>query len=255
MTGKTISPLIVLSILVIFFAGGSIFLAMTLPEGCSDVCGPAVEVHYSDTFYILSPGNIPGSIYYGEPEIEYDGEKWTLPEDYANEINGGHRISDEDYMFPPGAAIPVYTPDMEIKDDKVFFDAIVYNNIGYDLSNVTFSVLFDVTIRKNTDGGYGAYSRYDPGLWPENVTIENLPDNSSKEIRIFAPLFEVSGPESVHVDVFMVLPENLTAADGTLLEFDRSEYIPSVTVPDIYDAGSSGRKNDQTNVFGYYINE
>ena len=254
MTGRTISTLTVLSILVIFFAGGSIFLALTLPGGCSDVCGPAVEVHYSDSFIILSPGNIPGSIYYGEPEIEYDGEEWILPEDYANEINQGHRISDEDYMFPQGAVIPYYTPDIEISGDKIFFDAIVYNNIGYDLTNVTFDVSFDVSIRKNADGGYGPYTSYDPEKWQENVTIEGLPDNSAKEIRVSAPLFEVNEPQSVHVDVLVILPANLTAEDGTLLELDRSEYIPSVAVPDVYDAGSSGRQNDRTNIFGYYIN-
>ena len=252
---KKISPVHILLVLVIFFAGGSVFLAMTLPEGCSDICGPVYEVHYLDTFYILSPENAPGNHYLPEPEIEYDGENWAITGETLNNTGRGYHVTGEDHIFPPGAVIPNYNPDVEIKGDRIYFNTIVYNNIGYDLSNITFDVLFDVTIRKNTDGGYGVYSRYEPEKWQETVPIENFPVNSSKEIRIYAPLFTVEDPESVHVDVFLVLPENLTAEDGTLLEFDRNEYIPSVSVPDIYNAGDSGRRdNKKTSVFEYYIN-
>lgn len=255
MTDRKISPVHVLLVLVIFFAGGSVFLAMTLPEGCSDICGPVAVVHYSDSFIILSPGNIPGNHYFSESEIEYDGENWAITGETLNNTGRGYHVTGEDHIFPPGAVIPYYNPDMEIKDDRIYFNAIVYNNIGYELPDVTFNVSFDVNIRKNTNGGYGAYSRYEPEKWQETVSTGNLPVNFSKEIRISAPIFAVTGPESISVEVFLVLPENLTTAGGTLLEFDRNEYIPSVNIPDVYDAGDSGgRDNKKIKIFEYYIN-
>ena len=255
MTDRKISPVHVLLVLVIFFAGGTVYLALTMPEGCSDTCLPVYEVHYLDTFYILSPENVPGNHYLPEPEIEYDGKNWAITGETLNNTDRGYRVTGEDHIFPPGAVIPYYNPDMKISDDKIYFNAIVYNNIGYELPDVTFNVSFDVNIRKNTNGGYGAYSRYEPEKWQEPVSTGNLPVNSSKEIRIYAPLFAVKDPESISVEVFLVLPENLTAADGTLLEFDRNEYIPSVSIPDIYDAGDSGgRDNKKMKIFEYYIN-
>lgn len=250
---KTDTLTFVLLALAFFFAGGSLYLASTLPEDCLDVCGPVIEVHHLNTFRLFSASNIPDGDYYYGPEIAYDDGVWVIPGKYESDVNPGYQITDRNQGFPPGVQIPYYTPDIEIKEDKLFFDAVVYNNAGYDLSNVTFDVVLEVGIKKNPEGAYGRYNGYDPDQWQESIKIDNIRNNSSKEIRIHAPLFPVKSPESIDVDVSLVFPEELIADDGTLLKYDQSEYILPETIPDVYDAR---RPDDQRNiirVFGYRI--
>ncbi|UUX93297.1 hypothetical protein [Methanoplanus endosymbiosus] len=218
--------------LVIFFAGGSVVLHVTAPDDCNPRCGPVFEVHYSDTFYFLSPDGIPG--YHAETEVNYNDGEWELhmkPKGYDSSF----AVSTH---FPPGFDLPVYTPDVEVKDGKLYFDILLFNNVGYDLVNVTFETVSDIQIKKNADGAYGEYSRYDPKSGIDRIYVGDLSNESFKEVRLSAPLIPAESPESFFVKVNIVLPDSLETKDGSELKYDINEYLLPEMIPDVYTVDS-----------------
>jgi len=232
--------------LVIFFAAGTVALHITAPDDCNPRCGPVFEVHYKDTFYFLSPDGIPG--YRAETEVSYNEGEWELhimPGDY----DSSSAVSSH---FPPGFDPPAYAPDIEVKDGKLYFDILLFNNVGYDLVNVTFDILSDVKIKKNSDGAYGDYSRYDPKSGKEEINVGYFEKESFKEIRLSAPLFPAGPPESFLVTVSSAFPKYLETEDGDMLEYDLDEYVHPESIPDLYTVQGYG-SSPVYEIFRFFI--
>lgn len=247
-----ISALHLLLALVIIFAGGCIILWVTLPDdGYCRSCGPMIEVRPVSTFYVFLPENIPAYRYYG-PNVEYYMGEWTIHPDYASLADSEYKLGEKDTIVSLEADKSYYTPDVKIEGNRLYFDIMLFNNAGYSFSDVGFDIFFDVNIRKNVDGGYGEYSRFEPDMWEETITVENVYVNSLQEIRVYAPLFPVENSESFSVEVYILYPENLTADDGTKLVYDNGEYIPAESVPDVYDLLDSDKRR-KIRIYEYII--
>ena len=253
-----VSLIQILFVLVLFFAAGSIILQATLPDNYCRACGPLFKVHPMNTIYAYSPGVICGHEYYG-PEVKYSKEekKWIIPDEYLFDLNSGYRLTEEDTILNPDIYNLDYTPDLKIDGDRLYFDLLLLNNAGHSLKNVKFDVLADVTIKKNTDGAYGEYSRFDSDSWKETISAENIYENSSQEIRIYGPLLPVENSNSLYVELFLVYPKEVWTKSGELVLYDNNEYVPEKDVPDVYDSSGSfmeqsdyGRK---IRIYGYYI--
>lgn len=246
-----ISVIHLLLALVIIFAGGCIILWATLPDDYCRACGPVIEVRPVSTFYVYSLGNIPSYRYNG-PNFEYSGDEWTTHPDYAPLADLEYRLGEKDTIVSLEADKSYYTPDVKIEGNRLYFDIMLFNNVGYSFPDVKYDVLSDVNIRKNIDGGYGEYSRFEPDMWEETINVENVYVNSLQEIRIYAPLFPVENDESFFVEVYLLYPENLTADDGTKLVYDNGEYIPEEYVPDVYDLSDSDKRR-KIRIYEYFI--
>lgn len=253
-----VSLIQILFVLVLFFVAGSIILQATLPDNYCRACGPLIRAHPMDTIYAYSPGVISGHEYYG-PEVKYSEEdrEWIIPNDYLSDLNSGYKLTDKDTILSLEKYESYYTPDLKIEGDRFYFDLLLLNNAGHSLKNVKFDVLADVTIKKNIDGAYGEYSRFDSDSWKETINVGNIYENSSQEIRVFGPLLPVEPPNSLYVELYMVYPKEVWTNKGELVLYDNNEYVLEDEIPDVYD--SSGSFMGQTDsghkqrIYGYYI--
>jgi hypothetical protein len=231
---------------VIFFAGGSFILLATAPDSCNPRCGPVFEVHYSDSFYLLSPDGIPG--YNTDCEVNYNDGEWGLHV-IPGEYDSSSAVSTH---FPPGFDPPVYTPDIEVKDGRLCFDILLFNNVGYDLVNVTFETLSDIKIKKNTDGAYGEYSRYDQKSGEGKIIVGDFAKESFQEVRLSGPLIPAESPESFLVTVNLAFPDSLKTEGGLTLKYDINGYVLPERIPDVYSV-ESYNLSPVSKVFRYYI--